>query len=325
MIVVTGGAGFIGSALIWALNEAGHKQIVSVDQLGEGEKWRNLVKRDIAYNLEIDELFPWLETYGKEVSAIFHMGACSSTTEKDADYLMSNNFHYTQKLWQFCTVHDVPFIYASSAATYGAKESDFFDDHELVGSLLPINKYGWSKQLFDRWAIAQKSSPSHWYGLKFFNVYGPQEYHKGSQASVVFHAYPQIKHQGSLKLFKSYKEGFEHGEQLRDFVYVKDVVSVMKHLLDNKSKAKSGIYNLGTGEARSFADLGRAVFQSLNKESQFNWIEMPDNIKNQYQYYTKADLKRLREDAGYKAEFTKLEEGVKDYVCNYLNAEDPYL
>ena len=325
MIVVTGGAGFIGSALIWALNEAGEKQIVSVDTLGSDEKWRNLVKRDVAFNINIDELFPWLEKNGEEVTAIFHMGACSSTTERDADYLMSNNVHYTQKLWDFCSVHNVPFIYASSAATYGSKEDNFNDDHKDIGSLIPINKYGWSKQLFDRWAIAQKKAPKHWYGLKFFNVYGPQEYHKGSQASVVYHAFPQIKDKGLLKLFKSYKEGFKDGEQLRDFVYVKDVVKVMTHLWQNKDKAKSGVYNLGTGSARSFADLGRSVFTALNKEAKFEWIEMPDNIKNQYQYYTKAELHRLRTDAAYDQPFTSLEDGVKDYVCNYLNAEDPYL
>ena len=266
MIVVTGGAGFIGSALIWELNEAGHKQIVSVDELGQGEKWRNLVKRDIAYNIEIDRLFPWIEDNIDQVSAIFHMGACSSTTEKDADFLMSNNFGYTKKLWDICTVHDVPFIYASSAATYGAKEDNFDDDHQSIADLRPINKYGWSKQLFDRWAITQTKCPKHWYGLKFFNVYGPQEYHKGSQASVVFHAYPQIKLEGTLKLFKSYKDDVNHGEQSRDFIYVKDVVSVMRHLLENKETAKSGVYNLGTGEARTFADLGRSVFESLQKE-----------------------------------------------------------
>ncbi|SMF66588.1 ADP-glyceromanno-heptose 6-epimerase [Pseudobacteriovorax antillogorgiicola] len=325
MIVVTGGAGFIGSALIWALNEIGEQQIVSVDKLGMGEKWRNLVKRDVAFNLSIDEFLPWLEKNGDQVEAVFHMGACSSTTERDADFLMSNNVHYSQSLWSFCARKDIPFIYASSAATYGSKDNDFSDQHNQIDSLRPINKYGWSKQLFDRWALHQVSSPSQWFGLKFFNVYGPQEYHKGSQASVVFHAYPQIKHSGSLKLFKSYKEGIGHGEQMRDFVYVKDVVNVMIHLWQNGKQGQSGIYNLGTGQARSFADLGRAVFSALNTEEKFTWIEMPDNIKNQYQYFTEADLQKLRNEAGYDAPFHSLEAGVKDYVQNYLEEGDRFL
>lgn len=325
MIVVTGGAGFIGSALIWGLNEDGISQVVSVDELGTEDKWRNLVKRDIAFNLGIHQLFPWLEENGHQVTAIFHMGACSSTTEADADFLMTNNVQYTQKLWSFCCTHDIPFIYASSAATYGGKEDQFTDDHDEISHLRPINKYGWSKQVFDRWALAQTVKPRYWYGLKFFNVYGPCEYHKGSQASVVYHAFPQIKNHKSLKLFKSYREGIPHGEQQRDFVYVKDVVKVMLHLWKRRDTAPSGIYNLGTGTPRSFSDLGRAVFSALDIEPCFEWVEMPANIRNQYQYFTQASLSKLREKAAYDQEFYSLEAGIKDYVCNYLNSEDPFL
>lgn len=325
MIVVTGGAGFIGSALIWALNQAGHKQIVSVDQLEKGEKWRNLVKRDFAYNVTIDDFPKWLNDHGSKVTAVFHMGACSATTEQDADFLMSNNVHYTRMLWDFCTEKDIPLIYASSAATYGSLEENFCDEHSSIERLLPINKYGWSKQVFDRWAIAQSSSPKSWYGLKFFNVYGPQEYHKGGQASVVYHGFPQVKDNKSLKLFKSHREGIAHGMQKRDFVYIKDVVKVMIHLWQNHHKAESGIYNVGTGQARPFKDLGLSIFKALQVEDDFQWVDMPEQIRNQYQYFTEASLKKLREKAHYLDDFTKLEDGVNDYVTNYLNTDDPYL
>lgn len=324
MIVVTGGAGFIGSALIWGLNECGEDNIVVVDKLGIRDKWKNLVKRNFQYTVNTDEFLSWLDANPERPRAIFHMGACSATTERDADFLMENNFHYTRKLWEYCVKKDVPFIYASSAATYGSMEEGFKDDHGEVNHLRPINKYGWSKQLFDRWALKQEAKPSQWYGLKFFNVYGPQEYHKGAQASVVFHAFPQIKESGQLRLFQSYRPNVEHGEQSRDFVYVKDVVKVMLHLWQS-GKAESGIYNIGTGTARSFKDLGSSAFAALNKPAQFEWFPMPESIRNQYQYYTKADLTKLRSQGGYQDSFYSLEEGVEDYICGYLVKDDPYL
>ena len=326
MILVTGGAGFIGSALVWKLNEMGYKDIVVADRMGLGNKWKNLVKRQISYVLHKDQLFDWIKEENPEIEAVFHMGACSSTTERDADYLMDNNVQYTRRLWKYCTEKNIPYIYASSAATYGSLEDNFVDAHSEVESLKPINKYGYSKQMFDEWAIRQNKTPPFWAGLKFFNVYGPQEYHKGGQASVVHHAFPQIKENGTLKLFKSYRDDFKDGEQQRDFVYIKDIVDIMVHMFREQSTVKSGLYNLGTGKARSFVDLGRAVFKALEvKNEKFTWIDMPENLKNQYQYFTEADIQKLRQAANYKGKIHTLEEGVYDYVVNYLNTEDPYL
>ncbi len=290
MILITGGAGFIGSALIWALNEKGIHNIVVADHLGLGDKWQNLAKRRIDYVIPKDKLFDWLDESGHPVfDAVFHLGACSSTTERDADYLMNNNVLFSKRLWDYCAHRDIPFLYASSAATYGAEEKQFLDDHELIPKLRPINKYGWSKQLFDAWAIKQKITPPFWYGFKYFNVYGPQEYHKGPQASVVYHAFPQVRDQGRLRLFKSYRPDIGHGEQQRDFVYVKDVVKVMLHVWEHHRKIHSGIYNLGTGEPRSFADLGRAVFAALDKKPLFDWIEMPQSLQSQYHRITNTE------------------------------------
>ena len=325
MIVVTGGAGFIGSALIWQLNEAGYEDIVVIDQLGLGDKWKNLLKRKFTNVLSIEEGLDWLIDNAEQVDVMFHMGACSSTTERDADYLMSNNLHYSMDLWNICVQEDIPFIYASSAATYGSEERIFNDEHDSVIKLKPINKYGYSKYLFDRWALGQDKTPPAWFGLKFFNVYGPQEYHKGSQASVVFHAYPQIKEGGKLKLFKSHRKDIADGMQMRDFVYVKDIVKVMQHLWEKRDNAKSGVYNLGCGKANSFLDLGKAVFSALDKPATIDWIAMPEALQGQYQYFTEANLDKLRRDGNYHEDFTSLEDGVYDYVSNYLEKEDPYL
>lgn len=324
MIILTGGAGFIGSAMIWRLNEAGIDDILIVDQVGAGMKWKNLVKRRFSDVIGINDLKAFLAAR-PNVDAVFHMGACSSTTEKDMDFLLANNVHYSMEIFNFCTAQRVPLIYASSAATYGAKEEDFADGLDAIHDLRPINPYGYSKQLFDLWVSRQKQTPPFWAGIKFFNVYGPQEYHKEGQASVVFHAFPQVRDNSSLRLFKSYRPDIAHGDQRRDFVYIKDVVEVMFHMYSNRQNAVSGLYNLGTGEARTFADLGRAVFSALDKTAKFEWVEMPDSIRNQYQYYTEADLTRLRRDIGYTKPFVTLEAGVRDYVQNYLNQEDPYL
>ncbi len=329
MILVTGGAGFIGSALVWGLNQRGYRDIVVVDHLGLGAKWQNLSKRELDYVVPKDQFFSWLETEGhrQSIEAVFHLGACSSTTERDGDYLMQNNVLFSKRLWDFCSDRAIPFLYASSAATYGAEEHNFSDAAERTADLRPINKYGWSKQLFDGWALRQGGvkAPPSWFGFKFFNVYGPNEYHKGSQASVVYHAYPQVQERGKLKLFKSYRPDIAHGEQRRDFVYVKDVIKVLLHFWEKSSQIPSGVYNLGTGEPRKFIDLGQAVFDSLGKSSNFDWIEMPESLKAQYQYYTAADLTRLRLNAAYHDPFMSLEAGVEDYVQNYLLQADPYL
>ena len=325
MIVVTGGAGFIGSALLAALNDRGVDDILVVDELGADEKWLNLRKRRYSEYLHKSQLDDYLATQHPKVTAIFHLGACSSTTESDADYLMANNTRYSMNLFRYCSEKEIPFIYASSAATYGDGELGYSDEPQKLSELRPINKYGYSKHLFDLWAMRQNHCPKFWAGLKFFNVYGPNEYHKGSQASVVFHAFPQIKEGARLKLFRSYREGIADGEQRRDFVYVKDAVKVMLHLYDGNAQVPSGVYNLGTGKARTFVDLGKAVFKALDIKPNFEWIDMPANVKNQYQYFTEAELSNLRNKAGYTDEFTALEDGVGEYVSQYLSAQDAYL
>jgi ADP-L-glycero-D-manno-heptose 6-epimerase len=324
MIIVTGGAGFIGSAFIWHLNQQGIYDILVVDELGTENKWLNLSKLKFTNIIHIDELFDVLKVT-KNIERVMHMGACSTTTEMDADYLMRNNVHYSMHLFNYCVERQIPFVYASSAATYGAGEHGYSDDYKTVERLVPINKYGFSKHIFDRWVLQQRELPPAWAGLKFFNVYGPQEYHKGAQASVVYHAFPQIEEKGALRLFKSYKDGIAHGDQKRDFVYVKDVVKVMYHCLYKLTPATSGIFNVGTGQARTFADLGRSVFKALKQEPKFEWIDMPPALQNQYQYFTQATGERLIKVCGYDGGFVSLEEGIMDYVLNYLRKEDRYL
>ena len=326
MIIVTGGAGFIGSALIWKLNQEGIKDIVVVDQLGLQNKWKNLRKKQIRQFIHKANFFEWVNTEKPNIEAIFHMGACSRTTENDADYLMQNNVQYSMRLFQLAIEKNAPLIYASSAATYGAMESGFSDKHTDIPNLLPINKYGFSKHFFDCWVLEQSELPPFWAGLKFFNVYGPNEYHKESQASVAYHGFHQVRELGSIKLFKSHRPSIAHGGQTRDFVYVKDVVEVMAHLFLKRSQAKSGVYNVGTGQAKTFSDLGNALFKSLGRgEPNFEWVDMPHAIRDQYQYFTEAKLDKLRTDGGYTKPFYSLEEGVRDYVCNHLQRDDQYL
>lgn len=326
MIIVTGGAGFIGSALVWHLNNLGYKDILVVDNLGTKEKWKNLAKASLTDIITIED-FEALEMRNlPPIEAVFHMGAISTTTEPDADKLFRLNVHASMRLFYFCENSKIPFIYASSAATYGAESEAFYDDEEFLTNLKPINKYGYSKHFFDKWVLNQASRPPVWAGLKFFNVYGPNEYHKGSQASVAFHAYPQIQETKTLKLFKSYLPNIPHGQQMRDFVYVKDVVRVCAHFLNKDQPSKSGIYNVGTGQARSFLDLMHACGSCFDgKATEAVFIEMPENIKSQYQYYTQANIIKLRHKAGYEAEFTSLESGIKEYFQNYLMNQDPYL
>lgn len=331
MIIITGAAGFIGSAFIWKLNCMGITDILSVDKLRDGDKWLNLRKRKYSDWLDKELLFSWLEKEenAKKITGVVHLGACSATTEKDGDFLMSNNYEYTKKLWIFCAKRNINFVNASSAATYGLGELGYNDDMSIdeYQKLMPLNKYGYSKKFFDDWAFKQKETPKQWIQVKFFNVYGPQEYHKGRMASMVYHTFNQYNEGGKVKLFKSHKDGYEDGEQLRDFIYIKDVVDILYFYLFEK--IESGIYNLGTGKARSFYDLALNTIKS--KENNFNikgeevieFVPMPEDLRGKYQYFTEATMEKLKR-AGYTKPFYTLEEGVKDYV-KYLSSEDSYL
>ncbi len=324
MILITGGAGFIGSVLAKQLNTLGHTDLVIVDKLEDSTKWKNL--RGIKYldYIHADELFNGdYDDLIAETDLIFHMGACSSTTEKNMDFLMKNNVSYTQALFRFAATKNIPFIYASSAATYGDGELGYSDDHAMISKLMPLNPYGYSKQLVDEWVLREENKPDHWFGLKFFNVFGPNEYHKEDMRSLVHKSFEQIKSVGQVKLFKSHKPEYKDGEQLRDFIYVKDVVRAMIELADPDKAEYSGIYNLGAGSARSFLDLTKATFNAMGITPKIEFIDMPESIRNQYQYYTKADTTKLMKALpGF--EFTSLEEGVRDYVQNYLMKNNPH-
>ncbi len=322
MIVVTGGAGFIGSAIVKKLNDQGIDNIIIVDRFRSGDKWKNIRSLKFESFIHADELFE--TSILKHASAIYHMGACSSTLETNMDYLFKNNFEYSQTIFEHSAIYNIPLVYASSAATYGDGELGYNDDESLISQLKPLNPYGYSKQLFDEWALAKERKPSKWFGVKFFNVYGPNEYHKGTMSSVIYHTYNQIQETGKMKLFKSYKPEFKDGEQKRDFVYVKDVVDVMINLIENADEEKSGIYNLGTGQARTFYDLAAGTFRALDLEPNIEFIEMPDHLKKQYQYYTQAEMGKLAEVLP-EFKFRSLEEGIKDYVQNHLHTSDPYL
>lgn len=315
MIIVTGGAGFIGSCVVRSLNEAGCSDIVIVDNISETDKWMNMRNKKYIKYVHKSKFLEELPTY-ENVEAIVHMGAQSSTTERDFDYLWENNFEYTKALWNYCAEKHISFIYASSAATYG-DGSLGFNDRMDIDQLLPLNGYGYSKQLFDQWVKHQaKTFPAQYCGLKFFNVYGPNEYFKGSMASMVFHGFNQIKETGKVKLFKSCNPNYKDGGQLRDFVYVKDICKVIMWLLVNKHV--SGLFNVGTGRAQSFAELAEATFHALDLEPNIEYIDMPEKLRGKYQYYTKAEMSRLY-DAGYPFEFMDVEKGVRDYVQGHLD------
>lgn len=335
MIVVTGGAGFIGSNLVAALekraladseNKSGLECIIS-DWLGTDEKWRNIAKRDLYDFVYPEDLMDFLEENRKQITMIYHMGAISATTETDVDLIMRRNVKLSQQLWQWCVTEGVRFIYASSAATYGDGHHGFIDreDRGYLQQLQPLNAYGWSKALFDRQIARDMESgrprPPQWVGLKFFNVYGPNEYHKGGQKSVVAHLVPQIQETGKAKLFKSHVDGYEDGGQLRDFVSVDDCVDIMLWLYDNPDV--SGLFNIGTGQARSFADLARAVFKAMDIPENIEYIDMPAQLRPNYQYFTQADMTNLRQ-AGYQAPMRSLEEGIANYVKAYLLQSDAY-
>lgn len=321
MIVVTGAAGFIGSCMVKKLNEEGHTDIVVVDEFGHEEKNRNLEGKIYSEKVHRNDFPGWLWEKYYFTDAIFHMGARTDTTEKDWDIFQELNLDYSKALWELCAQHNIPLIYASSAATYGLGEHGYNDRHDIVGQLHPLNPYGDSKNLFDQWALQQEALPPHWYGLKFFNVYGPNEYHKGRMASVIFHTVRQIKATGGMKLFRSHRPDFQDGQQSRDFVYIKDVVQVMFWLYQHRPA--NGLYNLGTGKARSFYDLAANTFRAMGLEPNISFIDTPEDIRDTYQYFTEADMSKLRL-AGYDKPFYTLEEGIEDYVGNYLGKERYY-
>lgn len=318
MIVVTGAAGFIGSCLIGSLIEKGFKHIIAVDDFSKKEKAGNFIDKPIQEFTEREKFFEWLDQHAKEVEFIFHIGARTDTTEFNMAVFDELNTGYSMSVWNACSKYGIPLVYASSAATYGLGELGYADNHEIVNDLKPLNPYGVSKNDFDKWALAQESAPPFWAGMKFFNVYGPNEYHKSRMASVIFHAYHQINETGRVKLFRSHRPDFEDGGQLRDFIYVKDVVSVLIFMLENKPE--SGLYNLGTGKARTFLDLAKATFTACDKKTIIDFVDTPADIRDKYQYFTEANMAKLK-NAGYTKEFYSLEEGVNDYVRNYLIPE----
>lgn len=321
-IIITGAAGFIGSCMVQYLNKLGYRNLILVDDFSIAEKRMNWEGKTYAGVVNRNELFTWLHNYQEAVKCIIHLGARTDTTEFDYAVHERLNVAYSKSIWEYCTTHHVPLIYASSAATYGGGELGYDDHHEVVEQLKPLNPYGISKNEFDKWALQQQQHPPYWAGLKFFNVYGPNEYHKGRMASVIWHAFNQINNTGEVKLFKSHRPDFEDGQQLRDFVYVKDLLKVMYWLMtgmvnNHWAALNNGLYNLGTGKARSFYDLVCATFNGLDKQPQITFIDMPADIRDKYQYFTEANMGKLY-DAGYHDEFYTLEAGVNDYVRNYL-------
>jgi ADP-L-glycero-D-manno-heptose 6-epimerase len=320
-IIVTGSAGFIGSCLVRELHERGYNNIVGVDDFSRKEKLRNTSTKQYLEKISRTEFFSWLDTNNRNVQFIIHVGARTDTTETNWELLDELNLIYSQQIWENCTVYKIPLIYASSAATYGNGEYGYNDRHDIVEKLKPLNLYGVSKNEFDKWVLKQEEEPPFWAGLKFFNVYGPNEYHKKRMASVIFHAFNQIAKEGKVNLFRSHNPDFCDGEQSRDFIYVKDIIDVIIFLIE--SQPMSGIYNLGTGLARSFSDLAKATFKAMDIEENIDFIDTPVDIRDKYQYFTEANMEKLRK-VGYNKPFTSLEEGVYDYVRNYLLKNEYY-
>ncbi|MBO3700701.1 ADP-glyceromanno-heptose 6-epimerase [Roseivirga sp. E12] len=321
MIVVTGAVGFIGSCLIERLNSDGYNDIVAVDLFDNEAKNANLLSKKILKQVSRESFIDWLDENGNKVEFIFHLGARTDTAEFDKELLNRLNTDYTKNVWKKCITYQIPLVYASSAATYGDGAHGYNDAHDQPFQLEPLNPYGVSKNEFDKWALKEETQPFFWAGLKFFNVYGPNEYHKGRMASVVFHAYNQIKKTSSMRLFRSHNPDFKNGEQMRDFVYVKDVVDVCCFLMHHRQN--SGIYNLGSGEARTFLDLTRAVFKAIDVKENIGFIDTPEDIREKYQYFTEADMNKLK-SIGYDRPFTSLEDGINDYVGNYLTKDLKY-
>ena len=334
MIIITGAAGFIGSVVAGELNKKGYNDLILVDDFSKKEKERNYI--NLKYNALVDRnvFFDWFKENHEDVDFVVHLGARTDTTEFDWNVFQKLNVDYTETMFSMCAEYQIPLVYASSAATYGNGELGYDDSHEVVEKLQPLNPYGRSKNEVDKWILKQEKQPPFWAGLKFFNVYGPNEYHKGRMASVIFHSFNQINATGKVKLFRSHRPDFADGQQLRDFIYVKDIASVICFMIDAKTQSrkdaenahcsqliahnlKSGLYNLGTGKARSFYDLAANTFKSMGKEVNIEFVDIPEDIRDKYQYFTEANMTKLRE-AGYDKEFTSLEDGVEDYVKNYL-------
>jgi ADP-L-glycero-D-manno-heptose 6-epimerase len=315
MIVVTGAAGFIGSVLTGRLNKLGFNDLLLVDDFSSQTKQKNLADKKYGRQIDREAFLPWFEANADKVSFVFHIGARTDTTEFNKEIFDKLNVNYTKAIWRVCTSFNIPLVYASSAATYGDGELGYKDDESKIPDLKPLNPYGWSKQEFDIWALEQDATPPQWQGLKFFNVYGPNEFHKARMASVIFHSFNQINATGKVKLFRSHRPDYKDGWQLRDFVYVMDVVNVCVFLMQHK--VTSGIYNLGAGKARSFYDLAAATFNAMNKDTNIEFVDIPEDIRDKYQYFTEADMSKLIAQ-GYNTPFHSLEEGVTDYVKNYL-------
>jgi ADP-L-glycero-D-manno-heptose 6-epimerase len=331
MIVVTGAAGFIGSCMVKRLNDAGYQDVLAVDDFSRPDKNRNLDGKQLWGQMHRMNFVRWLERNHTDVEAVIHLGARTDTTEQSVEIFNELNLEYSRALWMICAGFDIPLLYASSAATYGLGEQGYADDHASIPLLHPLNPYGQSKQDFDVWVLEQIThpsitsplitnyqSPSHWAGFKFFNVYGPNEYHKGRMASVIMHTARQIKATGAMKLFRSHRPDYQDGAQSRDFIYVKDLVDVLLYFLENKPA--NGIYNLGTGQARTFLDLAIGTFHALDLEPKISFVDTPADIRDTYQYYTQAEMGKLRA-AGYAEPFIGLEEGIEDYVKRYLKEE----
>ncbi|HRW75985.1 MAG: ADP-glyceromanno-heptose 6-epimerase [Saprospiraceae bacterium] len=318
MIIVTGAAGFIGSCLVARLNEMGHmRDVVVVDDFYKDYKDPNLDRKFVREWIHRDIFLNWFEQVPGMIDMVVHLGARTDTAEQSVAIFDELNLNYSKKVWDICTRYQIPLVYASSAATYGDGTLGYSDDHSLVHDLKPLNPYGQSKQDFDVWALAQKEAPPFWAGVKFFNVYGPNEYHKGRMASVVYHTYHQIDRTGSMKLFRSHRPDVKDGEQQRDFIYVKDVVEALRFLINEQPA--SGLYNLGTGQARTFLDLASQTFQALELDPSITFIDTPADIRDTYQYFTQADMTKLIE-AGYDRPFTSLEDGITEYVQEYLKS-----
>ena len=337
-IIVTGAAGFIGSCMVSYLNQQGFENLILVDEFDDEEKELNLLHKKYLVRVEREAFFDWVQREKPVVDFVFHLGARTDTAEFDYAVHQHLNVEYSQKIWNYCTINNIPLVYASSAATYGEGEHGYDDSHEIIEQLHPLNPYGVSKNEFDKWVLHQEDHPPFWAGLKFFNVYGPNEYHKARMASMIFHSFNQMKQNSKVKLFRSHKEGYADGEQLRDFIYVKDVIAVcywmMKEVRRESSKVSSeltthdsqltsAIYNLGTGQARSFNDLVKSTFAGLDIQPQIEYIDIPEDIRDKYQYFTEANMDKLK-TADYTNEFYSLEKGVDDYVRNYLSKNTFY-
>jgi len=317
VIAVTGAAGFIGSYLVGCLNRLGFEQLVLIDDFSREDKAKNLEGKKYLHKIHREQFFDWSKAHPGTITHMFHLGARTDTREMDYEVLKKWNLDYTKSIWEICTIEQIPLVYASSAATYGNGEHGYSDSSEVVSQLQPLNPYGRSKNEFDIWALEQERTPPFWAGVKFFNVYGPNEYHKDRMASVIFHSYHQIKNHSSVVLFRSHNPKYKDGEQLRDFVYVKDVVNICIWLMDHQPA--NGLYNAGTGNARTFKALVKAIFSTLSLPEKIDYVDTPADIRDNYQYYTEADMGKLKQ-AGYNTPIYSLEEGVKEYVQDYLQS-----